>query len=174
MISTRTTWTYCLCFLLLTIVNPTLLRAQSGTSCAISGTVADSSGAVLPNAEVTVANIDTKASREAFTNSDGRYLFSQVNPGTYTVSVRANGFGEQASQPISVEVGRTSTENFTLSFHAASQTIEVSAQQTLLTLENPNTTTTLESKTISNLPNPGQDLTFIAQFAPGALMNTAG
>ena len=44
----------------------------------------------------------------------------------------------------------------------------------MLTLENPNTTTTLESKTIARLPNPGQDLTYIAQFAPGALMNTAG
>ena len=44
----------------------------------------------------------------------------------------------------------------------------------MLSLENPNTTTTLDSKTIASLPNPGQDLTFIAQFAPGALMNTAG
>jgi hypothetical protein len=50
----------------------------------------------------------------------------------------------------------------------------VKAEQVLLSLENPNTTTTLESKTIESLPNPGQDLTFIAQFAPGALMNTAG
>ena len=50
----------------------------------------------------------------------------------------------------------------------------MTAQQALLTLENPNTTTTLEAKTIASLPNPGQDLTYIAQFAPGALMNTAG
>ena len=50
----------------------------------------------------------------------------------------------------------------------------MTAQQALLSLDNPNTTTTLEAKTIASLPNPGQDLTFIAQFAPGALMNTAG
>ena len=48
------------------------------------------------------------------------------------------------------------------------------AQQGLLALNNPNTTTTLEAKTIKSLPNPGQDLTYIAQFAQGALMNTAG
>src|SRR3984893_10851249 len=41
-------------------------------------------------------------------------------------------------------------------------------------LEDPNTSTTLDAKTISNLPNPGQDLTYVAQFAQGALMNTAG
>ena len=43
-----------------------------------------------------------------------------------------------------------------------------------MSLENPNTSTTLEAKTIKNLPNPGQDLTYVAQFAQGALMNTAG
>ena len=108
------------------------------------------------------------------TDSNGRFLFSQVNPGTYTVTVRATGFAEQTSQPIAVEVGRTATLNFNLAVSAASQTVEVTAQQTLLTLENPNTTTTIESRTISNLPNAGSDLTFVAQFAPGALMNTAG
>ncbi len=77
-------------------------------------------------------------------------------------------------RPIAVEVGRTATLNFNLAVSATSQTVEVTAQQALLSLENPNTTTTIESKTISNLPNAGSDLTFIAQFAPGALMNTAG
>jgi hypothetical protein len=43
-----------------------------------------------------------------------------------------------------------------------------------MSLENPNTTTTIEAKTIKSLPNPGQDLTYIAQFAQDALMNTAG
>lgn len=66
------------------------------------------------------------------------------------------------------------TLNFTLTVGSASQSVEVTAQQGLLSLDNPNTTTTLEAKTIKSLPNPGQDLTFIAQFAQGALMNTAG
>ncbi len=106
--------------------------------------------------------------------ADGRFLFSQVNPGTYTVTVRANGFAEQTSPPVAVEVGRTVTLNLTLSLSSTSQSVEVTAQQAMLSLENPNTTTTLEAKTIASLPNPGQDLTYITQFAPGALMNTAG
>ena len=57
---------------------------------------------------------------------------------------------------------------------ATSQTVEVTAQTGLLSLDNPNTSTTLEAKAIEKLPNPGQDLTYIAQFAQGALMNTAG
>jgi carboxypeptidase family protein len=155
-------------------VNCCRLFGQSGTSSAISGTVLDTSGAALPNAMVKGTEVDTRAIRSEQTDHDGRFLFSQVNPGTYIVSVRAAGFAERTSQPISVEVGRTATLSFNLAVSATTQTVEVTALQTLLTLENPNTTTTIESKTISNLPNAGQDLTFVAQFAPGALMNTAG
>jgi hypothetical protein len=165
---------FLLSFLLFTTVTSIELHAQSGTSSAISGTVLDASGAALPDAAVTAAEIDTGATRTVQTDSNGRFLFSQVNPGTYTVTVRATGFAKQTSQPIAVEISRSAALNFKLAVSSASQTIEVAAQQTLITLENPNTTTTIESKTISNLPNAGQDVTFIAQFAPGALMNTAG
>ena len=97
-----------------------------------------------------------------------------MNPGTYTVAVSAKGFAEQSSAPVQVEVGRTVTLNLTLTLSSTTQNIEVKAQQAMLSLENPNTTTVLESKTIASLPNPGQDLTYIVQFSPGALMNTAG
>ncbi|MGP8268704.1 MAG: carboxypeptidase regulatory-like domain-containing protein [Terracidiphilus sp.] len=160
--------------MVLIIVNLQLLVGQSGTSSAISGTVTDSTGAALPNAAVTAINVDTKATRAGVTNGDGRYLFSQVNPGTYTVTVSARGFAEQSSPPVQVEVGRTVTLNLKLSLSTTTQNVEVNAQQEMLSLENANTTTVLESKTIASLPNPGQDLTYIVQFAPGALMNTAG
>jgi hypothetical protein len=161
-------------WLLLTLINCGWLAAQSGTSSAIAGTVVDASGAALPHAKVSAIEVDTQAIRTEETDAGGRFLFSQVNPGNYTVTVGVTGFAIQTSQPFAVEVGRTAALNFTLTVSAASQTIEVTARQTLLTLENPNTTTTIESKTISSLPNAGSDLTFIAQFAPGALMNTAG
>ena len=156
------------------MVNHAPLLAQSGTSSAIFGTVMDVTGAALPDAAVTATNIDTKAARAGQTNADGGFQFSQVNPGTYTVTVSAKGFIEQISPPIAVTVGRTVTLNFSLSLAAVSQRVVVTAQSAILALENPNTTTTLEAATIASLPNPGQDLTYLTQFAPGALMNTAG
>jgi Carboxypeptidase regulatory-like domain len=90
------------------------LRAQSGTSSALAGTVTDSSGAVLSNATVTAVDVNTKATRNGQTNADGRFLFSQVNPGTYQVTVTATGFAPQNSQPTPVGVGRTETLNFSL------------------------------------------------------------
>jgi Carboxypeptidase regulatory-like domain len=148
--------------------------AQSGTSSALAGTVTDNSGAMIPHATVTATDLNTKTARTVETDASGRYLLSQINPATYQITVTVSEFGVASSEATPVGVGRTVTVNFTLSVRSASQTVEVTAQQGLLSLDNPNTTTTLEAKTIQNLPNPGQDLTFIAQFAQGALMNTAG
>ncbi len=159
-----------LCVAMLTVAG----IGQSGTSSAISGTVTDSSGALVPNAAVNATETSTKAVRAGITDASGHYLFSQVNPGTYQVTVQASGFAAASSAPTLVEVGRNVALNFSLHPASSSQTVEVSAQQGLLSLDNPNTTTTIDSETIKSLPNPGQDLTYLAQFAQGALMNTAG
>ncbi|MGA3343769.1 MAG: TonB-dependent receptor, partial [Terracidiphilus sp.] len=160
--------------LLLTVVNSYSLLAQSGTSSALAGTVADISGAVIPNAQIKATEVDTGGVRTVVCNASGRFLFSQVDPGTYMIEVWAEGFVSQQSHPARVSVGQTVTVDFTLSPAGNQQTVEVSEQSGLMSVENPNTSTTLEAETIRNLPNPGQDLTYLAQFAPGALMNTAG
>src|SRR5260370_4817142 len=118
--------------------------AQSGTSSALTGTVVDSSGAALVGAKITATDVNSKAVRTGETDASGRYLLAQVNPGNYLVAVASAGFGEAASEPTPVPVGRTITLNFTLSIGSASQTVEVTAQQGLLSLDNPNTTSTLE------------------------------
>jgi len=148
--------------------------AQSGTSSAISGMVLDPSGAAVAGARVDAIEVNTRATRTVRTDSTGRFLFSQVSPGTYQVSISSSGFAHATSEPTPVPVGRDVALNFTLKVSSASQSVEVIAQQGLISLDNPNTTTTLEAKTIKSLPNPGQDLTYLAQFAEGALMNTAG
>jgi hypothetical protein len=159
---------------MLTVVNLKTLRAQSGTSSALTGSINDATGAVVPNATVKATEVRTGAARTARSNAEGRFLLAQVNPGTYRITVEAEGFGPAQSQPSTVAVGQTVAVNFTLKPATTSQTVEVTAQSGLLSLENPNTSTTLEAKVIEKLPNPGQDLTYIAQFAQGALMNTAG
>jgi Carboxypeptidase regulatory-like domain len=165
---------FALVLLLLQMATAPAGNGQSGTSSALTGMVTDTSGAVMPGAEVTATEVNTRATHTGQTDANGRYLFSQINPGTYQVAVHASGFSDATSQPTAVGVGRTITLNFPLQLPSASQTVEVTAQQGLLSLDNPNTTTTLDAKAIKSLPNPGQDLTFIAQFAQGALMNTAG
>jgi hypothetical protein len=161
-------------FCVLTGVNANVSAAQSGTSSALTGEVTDPSGAAVPRVTVTVTDTDTKATRTGRTDSTGHFLFSQINPGTYQVMVEATGFTASKSEPTSIGVGRTVSLNFTLHVQSSNETVEVTAQQGLLSMDNPNTATTIEANTIKNLPNPGQDLTYVAQFAQGALMNTAG
>jgi hypothetical protein len=170
----KLTGTTAVLFALLAAANTLPLRAQSGTSSALAGTVADPSGAMIPAAQVKATEVNTGAVRTVQSNADGRFLFSQVNPGTYRIEVRTSGFGVAVSQPTSVSVGQTVIVDFTLTLASTSQAVEVIAQSGLMSLENANTSTTIEAKTIKSLPNPGQDLTYIAQFAEGALMNTAG
>ncbi len=159
---------------MLTWVNSINSAAQSGTSSALTGTISDPSGAMVANAQVKAAEVNTGAIRITRSHAEGRYLFAQVNPGNYRITVEATGFAKAESQPANVAVGQTIAVNFTLSPAANTQTVEVTAEAGLLSLENPNTSTTLEEKVIKQLPNPGQDLTYVAQFAQGALMNTAG
>jgi hypothetical protein len=147
---------------------------QSGTSSAITGTVVDPSRSVIVGAAVTASEVNTGATRATQSDTTGRFLFSQLNPGTYQIEIVAQGFAPQKSASITVAVGQIAAANFMLSLAGTSQTVEVNAESGLMSLENPNTSTMLDAKTIKNLPNPGQDLTFVAQFAQGTLMNTAG
>lgn len=78
--------------LLLTMVNTMRLRAQSGTSSAIFGTVVDSSGAVVPGAKITLTFTNSGAQRTTSTGVEGRFLFMQLNTGDYIFAVEAPGF----------------------------------------------------------------------------------
>src|SRR5271170_1353380 len=123
-------WKYSLILLsALTMVSPYLLRAQSGTSSAISGEVTDSSGAAVSKATVTATDINTKTTRTGETDAAGHFLFSQINPGTYQVTIEASGFTVSKSEPTAVVVSRTVTLNFSLRVQSNSQTVEVTAQQ---------------------------------------------
>jgi len=108
---------------------------------------------MIANAQVKATEVNTGAVRAVQSNADGRFLFSQVNPGTYRIEVHAEGFGPGESQATSVFVGQTSTVNFTLSPAASEQNVEVTEQSALMSLENPNASTTLEAETIESLPN---------------------
>jgi hypothetical protein len=85
--------------------------------------------------------------------------------------VKATGF-EQASLTISVTLGNVTTANVALSVGSASQTVEVTAAAPILHTESADLSTTFSLEQVQSLPNPGQDLTFVAQTAPGTVMNT--
>jgi Carboxypeptidase regulatory-like domain len=153
---------------------PGRLPAQGETTSAILGVVADPSGAALPGATVTIVSADTGAKRVATTDSSGRFSFPQLKPGAYTVKAEAEGFEAQTNPGVFSGLGQKQTVDFTLKLAAARGEVTITGEAPLVNPDNPNTATTLNAAALENLPNPGGDMTYPLQFAPGALMNTAG
>jgi hypothetical protein len=148
--------------------------AQGETTSAIAGQVTDATGAVIPGAIVTIANRGTGFERSLRTDDEGLFNFPQLTPGSYSVRAQAEGFDPQQIEGVVSSLGQKQTVNFTLKVAQSSQAIEVSGAPPLINPGNANTSTNLAAPALENLPNPGGDLTYPLQFAPGALMNTAG
>ena len=148
--------------------------AQSETTGALSGQVTDQSGAPVPGADVTAASSTTGLHRTVQTDENGRFSFPDLKPGPYVVQAKASGFEDQAIGPVPVPLGQTQTVNLVLKVAAQKTAVEVQSTAPLINTENPNTATTLEAAAIADLPNAGSDMTYVAQFSPGALINTAG
>ncbi|HTW81370.1 MAG TPA: carboxypeptidase-like regulatory domain-containing protein [Terracidiphilus sp.] len=147
--------------------------AQSDISGDLTGTVTDPSGASIVGATITVTYTATGAVSQTKSNSTGSFRVSLLKPGAYTLKVSAPGFRDTASA-IEVSVGRVTTENIRMALGAAAQTVEVSANEELLQVEDADVSTAIDLEQTQNLPNPGNDLTFWAQTSPGAIMNTQG
>src|SRR5579871_5068899 len=100
--------------------------AQSLTSGGIGGTVADPSGAVIPQADVAVTNTGTGARQSATTNGQGYYRFSFLGPGTYSVEASAPGF-EAMRKVVQVRIGEITTVDFKLDIAATASSVTVHA-----------------------------------------------
>ena len=153
---------------------PLRMLAQGETTSAIVGTVVDPAGSALKDATVTITSSDTGLKRNAKTDDAGRFNFPQLKPGSYSVKVEAEGFQAQLNQSVFSGLGQRQTVNFVLKLAATKEVVTVTGEAPLINSQNPNTSTTLNATRLENLPNPGGDLTYPLQFAPGALINTAG
>jgi len=153
------------------IVFATGLFAQTYTSGEISGLVTDSSGAVMTQASVTILNKDTGTQRTTKTNRDGYYRAPLLPPGTYAVTVTVPSFRTFTRNNITVEVGHSVHLDFQMQLGSVETRVEVEGQAPLIEPNNPNTTTTYDTKQLEDTPNPGMDLSHVAVVAPGAIMN---
>src|ERR1700683_1519266 len=158
---------------LLLILGSGACFAQSTNSGDIRGSVTDSTGALIPQATVTVLNVDTGVSKDYPTNQDGLYDTSSIVTGSYKLTVTKEGFEKLVRGPISLEVGFT-TVNAQLQVGSAAQTVEVTADVPLLKTETSEQSTTLEAKSMSQLPQVTQDWENFMILLPGASGTVGG
>jgi hypothetical protein len=157
--------------LLIAAVMAPSLMAQSLVSGDLAGTVTDPSGAVVSGATVTLKSVATGATQTATTNSNGAYRFSLLPPGSYSVNVSAQGFSK-ADTTVSVSVGQATIGDIAMQVGTASQTVEVTSAAPLVQADNADLSTNFNQTMIANQPNGGNDITYVAQSAPGVTMNT--
>jgi hypothetical protein len=147
--------------------------AQATNAGDIRGSVTDSSGALIPGVKVTVLNVDTGVSKDFTTNQDGLFDTSSIVTGTYKVTFAKDGFEKLVRGPVSLEVGFT-TVNAQLQVGAATMEVTVSADVTLLKTETSEQSTTLESKSMAQLPQVTQDWENFMILLPGASGTVGG
>ncbi len=153
----------CLCVAILA-AQPAFSQADQG---AITGTVQDSTGAVVPNAAVTVTSADTGLVLKSTTDSSGNFVFSPLKIGTYTVSASATGFSTTTQENVALHVQDRIALQIQLKSGSANETVTVTSAPPLLQTEEGSTGQVIESKTINDTPLNGRNWVFIAQLTAG-------
>jgi hypothetical protein len=158
-------WLMALSFLLCTVA---VANGQSTSTGDIRGTVTDPSGAVIPGAVVTVVNVDTGEKKAFTTNNSGLYDTISTPNGRYTVTITAPGFEGLVLGPITLDIGII-TLNGHMKVGSTQQRIEVTGDTAaLLRTESGEQSTTLDEKTMQQLPQVGADWANFTILLPGS------
>ncbi len=133
----------------------------------ITGLVQDPTGALIPNAKVTLLNTDQGLSQTTNTDSSGVYTFSPVRIGNYSVSATAPGFSVTTQQHVNVAVSQNVRVNIELKTGAATETVEVTTAPPQMQTEDASVGQVINEQSVNNLPLNGRNFTFLAQLAAG-------
>ena len=162
---------YLCCVLLLAPAGTTF--AQFLDQGAITGVVQDSTGAVVPGAQVTLTNTDTDLVLHYTTNSSGVFIFSPIVIGHYKISVSATGFQNETQENITLNLQQTLNLPITLTAGSVSQTVTVTTAPPLLQTEGGAVGQVVTTQQINNTPLNGRNAIFIAQLTAGAVPSTS-
>ena len=150
----------------LSLLIGSLAWSQVATT-SVKGTVYDSKGAVVAQADVKLENASTGFSRSAKTNGQGEYEFVQIPPATYTISASSAGFGTAKVTGVQLLVNTPATQNFNLNVAAAAEVVEVQGTTELVNTQDASIGNAFESKQLLNLPSEGRDAVWILSLQPG-------
>src|SRR5579863_1769387 len=153
---------------LATLILPSSAALAQLTTADILGTVSDSSGAVVPNANVTLRNIETNEARTAQSNGSGDYSFTLLPAGHYTITVKANGFQAWVTRDLAVEAGDRARADVHLQLGAESTVVEVTASTPLLQADSATVSSNVTAMAVQDLPLNGRNFVQLVQLVPGA------
>ena len=157
----------------LTLGSAQLLVAQGSYRAQVRGAITDATGAVVPDATVTITDTGTSVTSTVRSDNKGSYFFTGLRPSTYSIKVSAAGFRGAELAGVVLAVDQQTTLNFTLTPGAVSTTVEVNATKPLMDTESATLGTEITNDYIKNIPLPGRNF-FGLTFLSGGVTETAG
>ncbi len=148
-------------------LTPTIAFAQS--TATLQGAVTDTSGAVVPNAQIVLRSTAIGVERTAQSDVDGNYQMAALPPGTYRAEVRAQGFQTQLVNDLNIEVARTVVQNFQLSVGSVAQEITVTSENPIIETATTSVGTVINSKTVQEIPLNGRHFVDLGLLIPGSV-----
>src|ERR1700733_14704820 len=144
------------------------------TTGSILGTIHDATGAVVPNAKVTVSDTGKGTTSVHQTDSDGSYNVPFLIPGTYNVSVEMNGFKRSVSNNIVLDIDQKAQVDFTLELGGMSETVEVNTAAPLIRLDSSELGEVVGKRQVENLPLNGRNFAQLVYLVPGVTPGKGG
>jgi hypothetical protein len=135
----------------------------------ITGTIVDPSGGAIPNATVTVRDVDRGTVWTTKTSSAGLYNFPQITEGNVVVSVEAAGFSKEVRNAFSLSVDQVAEIDFKMQVGSLDSVVDVTAAPPLLQTVSTEVSSTLDANTVGNLPMASRDINQLTLLVPGAI-----
>jgi outer membrane receptor protein involved in Fe transport len=152
----------------------TAAYAQSTTQGAIAGTVEDATDAVVPSAAVVIHNDGTNAEQKLSADSSGYFKAPLLEPGTYTVTITASGFGAEVENHVLVQVGQLTTLMPHLKAGGEATTVSVSADAATLNFESPDLSSEVPRTAVDNIPVQNRRWSALAMTTPAVVADSSG
>jgi hypothetical protein len=147
------------------------VHAQTTASGGLAGFITDQTGAVIPDVDVEIKDLSKGTIQSTRSDVQGVYRFFFLLPGTYALRTTHLGF-EGNTRSVNIPLGPPISVNLTLSIQKVKTDMTVTDESVSVRAENGDVSITMIQKQISEVPNPGNDLTYVVQTAPGVVMNT--
>jgi hypothetical protein len=145
----------------------TAARAQS--TATLSGTVKDSSGAVLQGAQISVRNLGTGAERTNTSDSAGQFVVPSLSPGDYTVKVTANGFGSYTVEKLTLQVDAKTSLDIPMSVASTGESVQVDSSAPLIDAESITVGQVIDRQTVQEVPLNGRHFLDLTVLTPGGV-----
>jgi len=164
----------CAVVLLLLVVTAPFLAGQAAGNASLQGNIVDQTGAVIPDAAITLTNAATAITRTAVSDTKGQYSFPNTAVGTYNLSVTKAGFQTYTQTGIVLEVGSAISINVPMTVGSQSEHVEVKAEGLALQTEDASFKQTIDQQTVTEMPLNGRQMTNLITLSGGSTPAPAG